>query len=381
MRLGLCELIRLISIFQCLFFAAFLVTHKKGRHMSNWLFSIFLVSKAFCYIDSLMIFWVRQLPAGVLHFLFMGQSFEFLLGPSLYFYTRSLLYKNFRFQRRDGWHLLPFLLHWIIYIPSYYIHSIEMKRQLLVSGQFFNIFTGILVPLGIYLFFIGYSLAALRLLHRYRPEAEDILSTYDHHQFLWLRFVIWGFICIWMFSLGNYILALHIGYQMFPYYIFVIGIFTFVNIIVFKGLKQPELFAGIDHPAPALKYGKNLLPSATQQLYLEKLRQFMDKEKPYLDPELTIGMVSEQLSIPSYYISQILNGMLKQNFYNFVNSYRIEESKRRLSSAQGRQQSVLDILYDCGFNSKSSFNSAFKKHTGMTPSEYKYKGGERHSTG
>jgi YesN/AraC family two-component response regulator len=96
----------------------------------------------------------------------------------------------------------------------------------------------------------------------------------------------------------------------------------------------------------------------------------MDKEKPYLNPTLTLKELSTELSIPSRYLSQIINEHMQSNFYDYISKYRIEEAKKLLSDLSC-DKTVLEILYEVGFNSKSSFNTAFKKFTGITPSRFK----------
>ena len=97
----------------------------------------------------------------------------------------------------------------------------------------------------------------------------------------------------------------------------------------------------------------------------------MIEHKLYREPLLTIKDISEKTSVPSHYVSQILNETLKEKFYDYVNKYRIEECKRILSGLSQNEKTILEVLYDVGFNSKSVFNNAFKKHVGMTPSEFK----------
>jgi YesN/AraC family two-component response regulator len=97
----------------------------------------------------------------------------------------------------------------------------------------------------------------------------------------------------------------------------------------------------------------------------------MEKEKPYLNPTLTLFDLSEKTSIPVRSLSEVINNSLNQNFYDFVNSFRIKESQHLLSDAATQSKTILEILYEVGFNTKSSFNQAFKKYTGTTPTQFK----------
>jgi AraC-like DNA-binding protein len=97
----------------------------------------------------------------------------------------------------------------------------------------------------------------------------------------------------------------------------------------------------------------------------------MEREKPFLNPGLTLSDISEKTSIPVRSLSEVINNSLNKNFYDFINSYRIKESQRLLEDSAVNRKTVLEILYEVGFNTKSSFNEAFKRHAGLTPTQYK----------
>ena len=96
----------------------------------------------------------------------------------------------------------------------------------------------------------------------------------------------------------------------------------------------------------------------------------METEKPYLDGKLSLKKVATDLGISTNYLSQVINENLNKNFFDFVNEYRVEMVKEMIIDPSNKNYTLLAIAYDCGFNSKSSFNSIFKKHTGLTPTEY-----------
>ncbi len=106
-------------------------------------------------------------------------------------------------------------------------------------------------------------------------------------------------------------------------------------------------------------------------MYAEKLKNYMAKKKPYLDPDLNLPQLAGDLNIPSHYLSQVINQNTGHNFYDFINHYRIEEVKNRIVDPAYQKYSILGIAYDAGFNSKSAFNRVFKKITGQTPTHFK----------
>jgi AraC-like DNA-binding protein len=97
----------------------------------------------------------------------------------------------------------------------------------------------------------------------------------------------------------------------------------------------------------------------------------MEQDRPFADGNLTIQKLAEKLSVPPNHLSQTINEKLGQTFSDFINSYRVEEAKRRLLDPASKHLSILGIAEEVGFNSKSSFNAVFKKHTNMTPSEFR----------
>ena len=106
---------------------------------------------------------------------------------------------------------------------------------------------------------------------------------------------------------------------------------------------------------------------------LDQLRGHMETRRPWLDPDLTLEQLALQLKFRPKLLSQAINDGLGQNFFEFINTYRIGEAKRLLTNPADKKVTVLEVLYQVGFNSKSSFNTVFKKQTGLTPSEFKKK--------
>jgi AraC-like DNA-binding protein len=155
-----------------------------------------------------------------------------------------------------------------------------------------------------------------------------------------------------------------------------------------QALHHPELFRSIDsHPEPvaqplttqpaqsspslAVAAPQPTALSADAHVLVRRLRDHMAQAHPYLDPALTIQDLAQQLQLPVRELSLLINHHLNQHFFDFVNEYRIRQSMRLLKDPAQRDRTVLEILYAVGFNSKSSFNTSFKKLTGQTPSQYR----------
>jgi len=184
----------------------------------------------------------------------------------------------------------------------------------------------------------------------------------------WLNYILFGFSLIWIIDVSSFILGrLPVPHSFLDTPVLIL-IFIFANIIVYKGLKQPEIFNGIEEKQ---KYMHSRLTQSDKDRYLKRLQSYILKEKSYLNPLLTINKLGRAISISPRDLSQIINESLGVNFFEYVNSYRIKEAKRYLTDSSNRNRSILDVLLDSGFNSKSVFNRVFKKQTGMTPSAFK----------
>jgi AraC-like DNA-binding protein len=198
---------------------------------------------------------------------------------------------------------------------------------------------------------------------------KEFYSSIEKIDYSWLNFIFWGFICLWLADISRFILN-----QADPYQsevietIFFFAFSVLSSLILYKALTQPEIF--VPQGEPLQKKKKNLSEKVDKH-YQAQLFNYMEKERPYLNPTLTLFDLSEKTSIPARSLSEVINNSLNQNFYDFVNSFRIKESQRLLSDAATRSKTILEILYEVGFNTKSSFNQAFKKYTGTTPTQFK----------
>jgi AraC-like DNA-binding protein len=141
------------------------------------------------------------------------------------------------------------------------------------------------------------------------------------------------------------------------------------------GLRQPEIFSGLNSaplPMPnSKKYERSGLAPEKAEEHSAKLIHCMETAKPFKNAELTLQELAAQLSIPPNHLSQVINDKLGQNFFDFINGYRVKEAQQALRDPAKQHLTILAIAYEAGFNSKSAFNAAFKKHTDMTPSQFK----------
>ena len=347
------------------FLILFLNTRK-----SNILLSLFLFSSAMVLSG-----WVvGAFPYTVFlrhpFFYYIGEPFSFLPAPLLFLYTKSLIQEKRSSRKWSFIHFMPFCIVLILWVLRFYKYPAEIKRTLILSDQIFSNYENLAGFILLNAQIIGYIGTALVSIYMYRSKIKN--SNGDQCiQFSWLSFVLYGFLVTIYIAYLKHFLYSYIGvYSGLLHILRFASNFAFIIIIFYKGVLHPELFVK--------KYqtinGRN--PSLSEnmfELYRKQLVEIMIQQKPYLFPEITLGKLSEMTSIPQRSLSEVINKGFHQNFFEFINTYRIEEAKRLISNSVADNKTILEILYEVGFNNKSVFNATFKKHTGKTPTEYRLK--------
>jgi AraC-like DNA-binding protein len=144
-------------------------------------------------------------------------------------------------------------------------------------------------------------------------------------------------------------------------------------------LLKPELFHTFPHQMLSSesqerkkqRYESSNLQEEQKDKYIKKLNTYMQRNKPYLKPDLTLSQLAEEVKIPTHYLSQVINEKLDCNFIDFINNYRVEEVKSKLVNPKLSHYTIISIAYEAGFSAKSTFNAVFKKVEGITPSQYR----------
>ena len=370
------NLFHVLIIFQCLFFLSYLLSRKHRKRPANIILAAFLFVLAIIELGGVFVHFLdlkRYLLTHVPHILYIDFPFPFMAAPLLYFYVLSLTRRDFRLKKAHLFHFIPFAFFVVLILLKYHLHRAETLRQMLQDGSLFGNLEGLVYNLLVYLQFLAYTVASFVVLRLFRRNLRDVYSTVEQINLSWLNFVLTGLIAVRSLEMIESGLWFATGDMkvVVLYYLAQIVFIVFLAVMFFKGLKQPEVFAGAEEVNHQRKYEKALLSKEQKEEYAKKLECFMETEKPYLDPLLSLGGLARKVAIPGHHLSQVLNTHFGQNFFDFVNSYRIKESRRLLVDPDNGKRTVLQVLYGTGFNSKSVFNTAFKKHTGMTPSQFR----------
>lgn len=384
MEFNFTDIVSLFIVFVSLLFAAFLLTMKTEKYTSNLLIALFLIFNA---QDSSSIFSYFVYPNFPGWGMLMNSTVLFTM-PLLYLYILSVIYSDFRLKPRDLIHCLPFIINAVVFIPGYYAVDFDQKWVYLNANNIERMaevkFSYILVHLQI----VSYLIASFLAIRKYKIlllENYSNASMFNHN---WLYTLI---LIIAMQSVvataKNVFLFLHIE-KIYEITLLLTALLMlgFICWLVLKALQSPQLFKGIDSNLQLVRTHVNtpnpLEPNTDQssvkrdaeiQKKIDLLEKFMTDKKLYLDASLTMNDLSKQMNIPVRELSLLINNDLGQHFFDFINGFRIRQAMEILSDPGKKEYTVLEILYDVGFNSKSSFNTAFKKHTRLTPTEYRLK--------
>jgi len=214
-----------------------------------------------------------------------------------------------------------------------------------------------------------------------RKSRKKILEYFGNAEVVhlpWLRYLFISIAIIWTIFVLSSVSKLAFGFsdsQRIDQLVF-LGVVIWIFAIGYYGLKQVPIFlhengaAGGSRASYKIKYERNRIPPSKASDCYQRLLQLMQTEKPFLQPQVTLQDLAALLDVQPYELSQVLNDQCKQTFFEFVNGYRVAEVKLAMQDPSRNHLSLLGLALDSGFSSKTSFNRVFKKHEGITPSEY-----------
>lgn len=359
-----------------------------GAVQSAFLAFVFLVKNNIGLRDKLLIAWLFYLALHLVFIYFgfagiyrlypklaiVGSSLMLLEGPFFYFYTALATNKIKRLKITYALHAIPFLF-FALYNGNKILSFGASDRYLRIL-DFFNDETNIVVFLfGLFnhLHIILYLFFSIILLRKYSKQLPDSFSYIEDINLKWLRnlivgitsisvLIIIGFIIDDVLALVNHNFKATLIYSAFailPFY------------LSFYAIRQKIIYPDQFETLTTSKYQSSGMSLEVSKKTASELLEYMMDQKPYLNPKLTIKELAEGLEMHPKEVSRVINENFNQNFFNFINHYRVEEFKRKLLDSKNDNYTLIAIAYDSGFNTKSSFNSIFKKLTGQTPSAYK----------
>ncbi len=354
------------------FFFELLLLVKKSKSLSDkilsfWMFIIGL--HLFLYY-----FRTKGIDLQYPHLLGIGNPLPLVHGPMLFLYTGSLTSYFTKWKPKYLLHFLPVIL-FVIYYFDFFISTgagkIEFVKNLIKNP---DIVQKAYFPLVLISGFSYIFLIFLLLRRHHRNILNNLSNSNENNNLHWLRNLLLGMLVIWLVVfLGNFVLesslkdpAIYISVSLFVMFM---GFFGLRQGNIFMTLPEGYLIEGLTEDNPQ-RYSKSGLKEERADEIKQQLKELMVEKRLFLDENISMPQLAGMINIHPNYLSQVINERFQKNFYDFVNSYRVEEFKRIVAIEENRNKTFFALALDCGFNSKASFNNSFKKITGTTPSEF-----------
>ncbi len=379
------DVVLLMTAILCTFFALLLLITNPPHNVSNYFLAAFLITHA-CIPLNELILWgatfkilIRE-NAPQLNFIF-GFSY-YLDAALLYFYVKSLVFRDFQLLRKDAIHLLPLGVYALFMLLAFYRQPLTVQIDWVTNETFTYSRGYVSLELVCKIMRMFYCISCLQLILKYKDILKATRSNIEKIDVLWLKLLVIGFLIVTimetLLSLSKMV-GVFFDYE-FQHYDFniyeIIGLssyyalFILVSTLVFTSMRYFVNFETIKQK------DKDLLKKSPQEKLLnpslaENIMQMMRTKKPHLQPDITLEILAETLEMSTKDLSMLINRHFNKNFWEFINDYRIEEAKQLLISSKHESKTITDIYLEVGFNSKSVFNTFFKKLVGMTPSDYR----------
>lgn len=376
------NIVSILAVFICVLLAAFLWTVQSKSRTSNRFFATFLVLtaidlsnwSAYTIIDPFSI-------AGI-----FKNNLSALQMPVFIGYMVSACYTDFHLK---PWHFLltiPFIVMNITLLPLAYSDPVALAQSF-VNADYLSAFG--MIEISSHVLYYTYMAAIIIVLRRFRDLSMEYYAADQSLTFTWLSQLTAVSLLAHTLALVKNTARFNDAEGLFPLFQVAVAV-SVLTILVWTALKalyQPELFHGIDGTlvrtrklvagrAKETSDPKQLSPenlNQEKQAQIAAIKQYMKTAEPFLDDTLTLNSLAQQLSMQPRELSVLINHDIGVHFFDFVNAYRIEKAKLMLSETGTPKKTILEILYSVGFNSKSSFNTAFKKHTHVTPTQFRAK--------
>ena len=357
-----------IGIFEA-FFLALLLFFKKNKNISHYFLSIYFIVFAISILFDFLETYNAQLNFKYSFLILITPPVTLLHGPVLWFYTKSVTSVHFKLKPKYLLHFLPFLLmlanlSFLIYFQPHEIKIDVVKNE--IFKNWINYKIGVLFVTLVMFFYLGWC---LRMINKYKEKAPHAFSNIDIETLKWFKVLFFSAVILYGVFVSLNFLDLIFRFMSFKEFQFISFAFgsVFILFLAFYGHQQSNVFSvNYSFSDDTMNfiaqnaYNFNIKDIKTKD-FIEKLLNYMNTEKPYLDPNLNVEQLAKQLMVPPFYLSDVLNTKMNTNFLDFVNSHRINEFKTIVSLPGNRNLKIDALAKDAGFNSKATFNRVFKR--------------------
>ena len=366
------DVIMFMTVAECILLVIFQAILPVKNQLANRLLSAFLLSIAVssaCIVvlwnDDVSLF--RLFDETLLPY-FLATA-QLLKGPMLLFYVIALTEDAFKFARKHLLHLIPIALS-LVWLLVFQIDSSDLRFKTLGQTETERrLANSVWHFIKIMPFF--YALAAVNRVRLYRIGLHNQYSNFSPTEPTWLNILSLGFLFTWSFSILVHLVANTVALSA-PQVSDLFGItenyivFILINALFINSVVHTHKLLTTKPEVTKDKTDEKLTESAIQKVQLG-----MEVQKLFLKQNLNIEEFSKRINLPVKEVSAVINKHYGTNFFEFMNSYRVEEAKRLLGDAQHADMTVMDVLLQAGFNSKSAFHRFFNRLVGMSPTEFR----------
>ena len=386
---NLISIILLIGGINGLFFAVLLIQLKRENFRANRYLAVILAANGILLLDQFLVKsnLIYEVPALLGAFI----PIEAVFPPILYLYVRTMVQPN-ALGQKTWLHVIPTLVSVMLLSPFYLLEFDEKKT--IIDSNYVEWPSVLEITYPIYAIVMGglftiYLVLSFKLLFSHTKNIAQFFSYQENITLAWLRNFLLFNLVKWIcaaFFYGAFVQS-DVDIERFLEYFFVFNV-LFVFYLGTMGLLQQRIYSS-DEPSsqnstpqppsindevaesPEGKYKKSAVTKERSARILQRLTEIMEEEKPYLNNTLNLPDLAKMISTPPNYVSQVINEQLQMNFFDYVNSYRIETAKNLIINPLPHTLTILDIAMESAFNSKSAFYAAFKKQVGITPAAFK----------
>lgn len=366
------DVVLLMTVAECFLLTIFQSVLPVTNRRASILLSIFLLCVA---IGSacILILWNEHVHITPVFDQFLLPYFLvtalILKGPALYLYVAALTQHSFSWRLHHLWHLTPVVVC-MLWLAVFRLDSLDLNFRVVDSTEFSRSLVDYVWHIIKIIPFL-YGIAAVFLMKKYRSRLKDEYSDFSTTEPGWLNVLTIGFLVSWTLSGIAHIIAQVASPEVsdsfgiadnYVTFILINALFTYSLVYAHKLLTTKQ------EPVKD-KYDGKLTESA-----IKKVHEGMESQKLYLKHNLNIEEFSKRIDLPVKEVSTVINKHYGTNFFEFMNSYRVEEAKRLLSDPKLADMTVLDVLLQSGFNSKSAFHRFFNRLVGVSPTEFRKNG-------
>ncbi|RNC92165.1 MAG: AraC family transcriptional regulator [Allomuricauda sp.] len=303
-------------------------------------------------------------------------SMDMLMAPLIYFYVRSVLNPVFTLKRKHFWHALPWIVFFLLKMMILIYDSQQPGFDDIQNGYLVVNFQWPYMSPVVSVFstaqMLLYLAFSFQLFYQYKNDIKQFFSNTTKKELNWIQTFLFIYSFIFLYGIVQDYVDSNI-FEMSWTQKWWIQFFSALALLYF-GVKGYFTDFGFlkDFEVSKIDRGRSELASKDKAFEDKKgaINSLFQNEKLFLDPELNLAQLSERMSLNRMEVSELINLGFGMNFNDFVNSYRIEQFKERLKKGDHTRMSLVGIAFDCGFNSKATFNRVFKKEVRLTPSEY-----------